>query len=369
MTKVATLSFQHAYNYGAVFQVAALQYIIESLGAECDVIDYRCPAIDCQYDFKPIVINNSLIRNLRANLVLLPFIRGKKKNFQHWMNSLKKTEVIENNNQLRALNERYDKFVVGSDQVWNLKCQGYDASFFLDFVNDDSKKVAYAASFGTYDVLEEDRLIYAKHICKFSSISVRESRGVELVKDLSGRDSVACMDPVLLVGREFWESKADKSNMPNEKYIFVYHLGHGDRVAKFAKRLQKQTGYKVLFTTGHLGNMAHYSLFDGNESMASPERLLALISNAEYIVTNSFHVTVLSLIFQRQFFSVVKGKATESYNTRIFNLLSDYNLVERICESYAVDSEKNRISYDEVERARVKNAELSIDFLRKAIFG
>lgn len=141
MVKVATLSFQHAYNYGAVFQVKALQHIISQLGAECDIIDYRCPAIDSQYDFKPIRLNSTLFGAVRANLVLMPFIQKKKRNFQNWMNSYKKTQPIYSKEDLISLDNKYDKFIVGSDQVWNLLCHNYDKSFFLDFVSDNSKKL------------------------------------------------------------------------------------------------------------------------------------------------------------------------------------------------------------------------------------
>lgn len=367
MIKVATLSFQHAYNYGAVFQVTALQHVVSQLGVDCDIIDYRCPAIDRQYDFRPIRMNGKIFSALRANLVLAPYIRGKKKNFQHWMEHYKKTEVIKDKEYLKSLNERYDKFIVGSDQVWNLKCQGHDDAFFLNFVSDNTKKVAYAVSFGTYDIKQEDRGFYEKYIKLFKHISVRENRGIELVKELSGKDSIPCMDPVLLAGREFWDSKMDKSCKTSEKYIFVYQLGHGSSVPKFVKHLKKDTGLKVYFVTGHIGNMVYYSVGDKNVSTASPEKFLSLISGAEYVVTNSFHAIVLSLIFQRQFFAISNGGETASYNTRIYNLLSDYGLLDRILIDYKTMNKISAEQYTSVEQKRVMMCSSSIEFLRNSI--
>lgn len=367
MPKVATLSYQHAYNYGAAFQVAALQYVITQLGVDCDIIDYRCPAIDRQYNFKPIRLNSSIFSALRANLVLAPFIRGKKRNFKHWMDSYKQTEVITDKEQLKALNEKYDKFIVGSDQVWNLKCQGHDDAFFLDFVSDNAKKIAYAASFGTYDIKPEDWGFYEKYIKNFEHISVRENRGIELVKELSGKDSISCMDPVLLAGREFWESKKDKSFKPSKKYIFVYQLGHGSDVPKFVRQLKKDTGLKVYFATGHIGNMVYYSVADKNVSTASPEKFLSLISGAEYVVTNSFHATVLSIIFQRQFFSISEGGETSSYNTRIYNLLSDYGLLDRILSNYKIIDGISAEKYTSVEQKRVMLGGKSVEYLCNSI--
>lgn len=367
MIKVATLSYQNAYNYGAVFQVAALQHIIESLGADCDIVDYRCPAIDSQYDFKPVGLNKSFIRNLRANLVLVPYIRKKKNNFRHWMESYKKTETIKNAEQLKSLNSKYDKFVVGSDQVWNLKCQGYDDAFFLNFVDDDSKKIAYAASFGTFDVKEEDKHIYSRYIEKFSSISVRESRGIELVKNLSGRDAVACMDPVLLAGREFWEGKVDHSPTPTKDYIFVYQLGHGSLVPKFIDSLKQATRLQVTYVTGHIGNMIHYSLSDRNESSVSPERFLTLLSQAKYVVTNSFHATVLSIIFQKQFYTVSQGGAESAYNSRIYNLLRDYKLEDRIKEKFDDLTEISSDQFVNINDIHEKLSKQSLNFLKSSL--
>lgn len=367
MTKIATLSYQHAYNYGAVFQVSALQHVITQLGGECDIIDYRCPAIDNQYDLKPIRIDSSFFSTIRSNLVLIPFINQKKRHFHHWMESYKKTEPIKSWEQLKSLNERYDIFVVGSDQVWNLKCQGYDNAFFLDFVDSNHKKVAYAASFGTYDVNGADKRIFCEHIGKFDSISVRESRGIELVKDFSGKDSVTCMDPVLLVGREYWKFKADYSEMPQSDYIFVYQLGHDKMLPEFVNSMKKETRLKVIYVTGHIGNLIYYSLFDKNESAVSPERFLALLSKANYVITNSFHASVLSILFKKQFYVISKGGAEAAYNSRIFNLLNDYNLKDRIKETYdginPIDDER----FSKIAEIHKKLAESSLLFLRSSL--
>lgn len=366
LKKVATLSFQHAFNYGAVFQVAALQHVVEMLGAECDIIDYRCPAIENQYDFKPIRIDRTLFTTIRANLVLLPFIKAKKRNFSQWMGNYKKTEIL-SKEQLRILNHRYDKFIVGSDQVWNLKCQGHDSAFFLDFVDDESKRVAYAASFGTFDVKEEDKKFYNEYLAGFSAISVREARGIDLVKSLANKNAVACMDPVLLVGRQFWVSKADDRSLPHEDYIFVYQLGHGKLLPSYVKNLKKATNLKVIYVTGHIGNMFHYSFCDKNESSVSPERFLSLLSHAKYVVTNSFHASVLSILFERQFFVVSKGGEKATYNTRIYNLLADYNLTDCIVEYFCERHVNIRRNYEDAFRLLEQATEQSLSFIKKSL--
>ena len=368
MIKVATLSFQNAYNYGAVFQVAALQHIITELGADCDIIDYRCPAIDRQYDFLPLRLNRTIINAIRANLVIAPFIRSKKRNFLTWMDSYKKTQVITSKEQLKELNSQYDKFVVGSDQVWNLKCQGHDSSFFLDFVSDGSKKIAYAASFGTFKIDNDDKDFYRRYLKDFHKISVREKSGIPLVKGLGGADSVECIDPVLLAGQEFWKSKIGDASVTCDKYIFVYQLSRNTNIPSFAKQLARDKKLKILFVTGHIGNIVHYSFKDKNISDVSPEMFLSYLANAEYIITDSFHATVLSLVFRKQFFVISKGDERASYNTRIYNLLSDFGLEYRILNSYVNIRDISSEQYVEIENKRIARSKESIDFLKDAIF-
>lgn len=337
------------------------------MGTECYIIDYRCPAIDSQYNLKPLKFNSSLFKSIRANLILLPFIKAKKKNFTNWMNNYKRTAVL-SKDQLYLLNDQYDYFIVGSDQVWNMKCHGYDLSFFLDFVHDDSKKIAYAASFGTFDICETDRELYKFFLSKFSSISVRELSGGKLVEDLLSKETLTCMDPVLLAGKKFWKSKANYSNIPTQnQYIFVYQLGHDKLLPDYVRALKKATGLKVVYITGHIGNMVHYSIFDKNESSASPERFLALISNAEYVVTNSFHACVLSILFDKQFFVVSNGGEKASYNTRIYNLLADYNLLDCIVDTFSSKHLNISRKYYEIHDLLKHSSVQSINFIKTSL--
>lgn len=363
--KIATLNYHNAYNYGAVLQAQALQHIIEEIGHDCDIIDYRNEAVERQYQLRKIRFDKSLIRNLRANLVLLPFIRKKKNNFQNWMSNYKKTSTLRKC-ELMSLEDRYDRFIVGSDQVWNMKCHNSDTTFFLDFVNDDRKKVAYAASFGTFDIPKKDIPLMQKYIPSFSSISVREERGINLVKELCGRNVIVTMDPVALVGKEYWESKASKLAIA-EKFIFVYQLGHGELLPQYVKKLKKKLGLKVFFVTGHIGNMIHYSLGDRNYSSASPEVFLALLTHSDFIVTNSFHATVLAVLFHKHFQLVVKGNSKDSYNSRIYSFLKEYGLDNRITDTFDELESLRTPDFSVFDDKFIINKELSLNYLKQAI--
>lgn len=361
--KIATLNYHNAYNYGAVFQAAALQEVISDLGHDCEIIDYYNPAIAAQYDLRPLCQGN-IIKNIRANLVLLPFIKKKKQNFESWFATYKKTNKVDKNT-IKSLANDFDKFVVGSDQVWNMKCQGNDSSYMLDFC-DHKKRVAYAASFGTHDVKMSDRAEFMKYIPTFAHVSVREKRGIELVKSICGRDVIDTMDPVLLVGKEYWEKRMSDIKQ-DEEYIFVYQLGHGTLIPNYIKKLKKHLNKKVIFVTGHLGNMVHYSFGDCNCSSVSPEDFLSLLAHANYVVTNSFHATVLSMIFEKQFIVVEKGAGTVAYNSRIYNVLQDYGLEERITERFDKELTDVQVDYRVFNENIQMNREKSIEYLKEAL--
>ena len=345
MKRIATLSFHNAYNYGAVFQVSALQEILSRLEIDCDIIDYRNKSIDNQYSFKPLRFDKKFFMTLRLNLTLFPFIKKKKANFQ-----------------------QYDKFIVGSDQVWNMECHGGDTTFFLDFVKDNSKKIAYAASFGSYYLSDDWLGIYKKFIPLFSAISVREDRGVELVKELTSKSVTCCMDPVLLIGREYWESRMPDYQLTDKSYIFVYQLGHEKKTPLFVKHLRHETKLNVIFITGHIGNMIHYSFKDKNMSSASPEKFLWLLSHASYVVTNSFHATVLSMLFRKNFSVVIEGDEKATFNSRIYSLLSKFDMTDRLFDFFDRERVMKDVNFARFNCEYKNICASSIGFLKTSIF-
>lgn len=352
---IATLSYQNAYNYGAVFQCAALQHSISELGHECDIIDYRNPTVDGQYALKLSV------RELRHDLVLLPFISKKKKNFASWMNSYKKTKLFEKS-ELASLNSSYDYFVVGSDQVWNMQCHSADTSYFLDFVVDNSRKIAYGASFGSYDIPVEFAHLYRKYLPSFKAISVRESRGIDLVKELSGKAASCVLDPVLLVGEQYWLSRMTQDRIVSSPYIFVYQLGHGKLIPDALSILRKQ-GKKIVFVTGHSGNMIYYHIGDLNMSSCSPEDFLSLLVHADTVVTNSFHATALSILFHKDFYTISKGGESVQYNSRIVEILREYDLLNRCKESINTQDMKSDIDFSTFDNKVFIQRKASLAFL------
>ena len=189
--------------------------------------------------------------------------------------------------------DSYDFFVVGSDQVWNYQLWISETEF-LQFVP-PSKRVAYAASFGVSNIPASLREQYTKMLREMKAISVREQRGAEIVKELTGRDVPVLVDPVLLLEQDEWRelAKAPLNVSLDEPYLFVYLFSGID--TKIGESLQKISQERQL----RIIDGYDWKQFD--QYMLGPEEFLYMIEHAALVYTDSFHVTVCSVIFHVPF--------------------------------------------------------------------
>ena len=309
--KIGILTFHRVYNYGAVLQSYALQKVIKQLGYDVEIIDYWC-----DYIYRPYSIENFKTKSFTDYImgicgrIIYNFRKKKTKRFQK---SIQYSPKV-NQNNIKALNDRYDLFLVGSDQVWNYPLTNFDTTYLLDFITDNNKKVSYAASFGVKTIDDKYKETYAKLLSEFSSISVRESTGVSIVRELINKDVPMVADPVILLTSDEWESLA---HMPKEKgYILVCQLGFSSSTINFVEMLSKKTNKKVISLPFPMGKFipCKWGLTKG------PADLIGLIKNADYIVTSSFHGALLSIMFEKKFFVEIP-KNTAFMSTRIVELL------------------------------------------------
>ena len=146
--KVGILTYHDTTNYGAAFQAFALQKKIEELGCDCEIIDYKCKAVTERYEIKS-PFKSSNIKQCIKRILTNKNNRNLKLKFETFYKRYqKRSDKTYYKNTISETNNIYDKFIVGSDQVWNLRLSGEDTTYMLDFVKDDSKKYSYAASFG-----------------------------------------------------------------------------------------------------------------------------------------------------------------------------------------------------------------------------
>ncbi len=265
----------------------------------------------------------------------------------------------------------YTDVLVGSDQLWlpvNIVADYYT----LNFVPEEVNKISFATSFGVSSVPEKYKKQYQTFLNRIEHLSVREDKGVQLVKELTGREAELVCDPTLLFNQEEWREIQAEERLIKERYIFCYFLGKTVEYRKFAERLKEKTGFKIV-SLNHLDEYVKYSDKFADEAPfdVGPSEFLNLIRNAEFVCTDSFHGTVFSLIHQKKFFVFrrYQNKSKVSTNSRLDSLLKIVNLSDRMLEgNEAVDElVEKEIDYDWVNEKLEKFREESKTFLRGAL--
>lgn len=333
--KCGILTFHRAQNYGAILQAYALQTTLEKLGAESEVIDYRCQFIENYY--KPISFENiPSARKIASIFLRNGRIKDNRSGFDTFINNhLKTSETIyKSKDQLKESVDKYDMFFTGSDQVWSYITAGFDRAYFLDFVNAPKKKSSYAASFGVEKIPDEYKAEYINLISDFSHISVREEQGAHIINELLNIKPQVVLDPTLLLNRDDW-SQISSSNKEKEEYLLVYLMAETKGILTLAKQLAKKKNLKIIYLNDRIFKRRGMQ----NRSRTSVNDWISLFLNASCVVTNSFHGLAFSINFEKEFY-VQYLPAPAKVNSRLENALNIFRLRERLVESSVAFSEK-----------------------------
>lgn len=319
--KVATITWHTYNNYGGVLQAYALRQAIIQLGYnKVDIIDYN-PNIQRKKITKKDIYRKLLLRQEYIKKLIKEknekFDKFRKDNFTF-------TRKCDNATELFLLNDQYDKFICGSDQIWAPTL--YNENYFLSFVNNDSKKISYAPSMGLTTI--ENRYVkenIRKLVSKFESISIREEKGKEIIKEFTNKDIEVVLDPTLLLNKEEWNKNFELEDSKKD-YIVFYCLGSNKKHYKTAKKIAKSLNMELKIIPGDVFDYKKEGLQN-----ASPEEFLKLIYNASMVITDSFHGTIFSINFNIPFVTLKRFKDNKfSQNSRIYNILKKVNLEERI---------------------------------------
>ena len=204
--------------------------------------------------------------------------------------------------------------------------------YTLNFVPQEKTKVAFAPSFGVDSIPEKQKEATKAYLSRIQYISCREIAGAEIVEKLTGREVPVVCDPTALLSRDDWnEIRSDKQYIDG-KYIFCYFLGSNSEHRKFAEKVKHRTGYKIV-ALQHLDEFVKEDLNFGDVTPydVGPQDFINLLSRAEIVLTDSFHGTMFSIYYHKQFFTFSRfadGKK-ESTNSRILSILGLMNLSER----------------------------------------
>lgn len=310
--KVGIITLSCAYNYGAVLQAYATQQFISHAGYDAVLIDYITEQY--QIDNKDFVYK-ATVRWRKNVLTRLIWKYTKHRNdlirrdfFRAFVDAnIRKTKIYFSNEELKLDTPDCHAFISGSDQIWNTDFswdRKPDLPFFLDFVPDDRKKIAYSSSFGEAHMDPETKEEVRTLLSRYDAIAVRESSGKKLIEEM-GLSARVVLDPTMLCDHKVWEGLAAK-RLVKQDYVLLFQINPNKELIKSAKQFAKSKNLRLILLSA---NPAHKRVLGpGAVYMPKVEEWLSYFKYASYVLTDSFHACVFSTQFNRQFAAYVEER-------------------------------------------------------------
>lgn len=332
--KIGIITYPLNNNYGNLLQAYALMSYLKKGGCDVELIDKRVYKISTLNRFKKSIkliiaylFKDLLFKKYSYFYINLGFSSYIRKNIKP------KTKTIYDENQLNNIVRKgnYDLIIVGSDQVWRKEYMKNNIQlYFLSFVPDNIKKISYSASFGVdywqFDKNETDKL--KKYLSTFNGISVREDSAVGLIKDNIGINAKHIIDPTLLLNvDDYLNLSFKKKNKIEQKYLFCYILDDDDEKMKIIDFVSDSL---------KINSRMEFSLngIKKNNMQIMPnnpiENWLLQMYHSEFVVTDSFHGVVFSILFNKPFIVIPN---TNRGLTRFTSLLNMFKIDGRIVDN------------------------------------
>ncbi len=362
--KIGIITITEGENLGNRLQnYAVQQYIEKSTGTKPETIrNYKSYKIYKYVLDKWIIAIKRYIKILllREKISSVKRIRNFKKFNRKNINYSKYR--ISNISINKKINNSYDYFICGSDQIWNPNYKENSYVNFLQFA-DKNKRIAFSPSFGTSDINEEMKDNYSKWLKEIPKLSVREDRGKELIEEMTGREDVEVLvDPTMLLTIDEWQKVIIRpKKLKTDKFILNYFLGEiPEKRKKEIERIAKENNCQII------------NILDKNSQFyeCGPSEFLYLEKNAFLICTDSFHSCVFAILFNRPFIIFDREDSSKSavvkMGSRLDTLLNKFNLKDRRFQDKIRD-EQLKIDYTEAYQILERERKKTKHFIERAI--
>lgn len=340
MKKIGIITLNGNTNYGNRLQNYALKETLSQLNLDVSTIWFL--------NNRKFLLKEFIKKQIFWIPKYLRFSRFKKfsrqnLNIQYYLN-----KNIEN---------EYDYFIAGSDQVWNWSIYKDFETLLLQFSPRD-KNISYAASFGVDYIPDLYRDTYKRSLTNFRAISVREEVGAKLVRETAQLDAEVVLDPTMLLTKEDWDQVSKKpKQLKNQKYILNYFLGKlSEERKQEIERIAKENDCQII----HLLDPASPFFTCG------PSEFLYLEKNAFLICTDSFHSSVFAILYDRPFLVFEREDKNANMNSRLETLLTKFHLESRKFNK-EITPENLHHDYTSAYKILEKEREKSKHFLKKAL--
>ncbi len=373
--RVAILSMQRVANYGSFLQAYGLKKMIKSLGHDVEFVDYTIepPIVQEGKPKRRTPIEFIIYFSKRVKHKLLSYTSVGKHEKQMFIDQQRVMhEFGKNNWQMLGISEpnyspKLDALVIGSDEVFNClqtsKAVGYSRELFGANNNAD-KLISYAASFGNttsarlknYGVADE----VADYLKKFDSISVRDKNSINVIRELTGKEPYYHLDPVLI--SDYSSERVQSFGKKNYIIVYAYDRRISDSEKRIIKKLARKEGKKTVAIQGFQDFVDEF--WPGN-----PFEVLEYFREADYIITDTFHGAIFSIINNKQFVALVRKTEGDSYGNeeKLTDLLDRLGLHDRIASAPCDIPKilKSPIDYDAVNKIRDNERKKTLEYLRE----
>ena len=373
-SKIAIATWLATRNFGTCLQAYALQRVLRESGYDAVLLtnldatrNLKSRIISILSCFGITQLKDWIERKIKRDRFLNGHLPHK---ISKWCKKNYITRSAYRGKQLNSCIKDYDCFLSGSDQIWNSNV-AFSPPMFLNCV-DGKKRISYASSIGTNTIPSQYQQLIKDFLRQYSHISLREKSGARAVAELTGRRDIKCtLDPTLLLSRDQWTSILDASNIsdpPSRPYIFCYFLSNRKHYkailgkVKSILNIERTIGIHTYKNSDlEMPDIEYHNACD-------PFEFLNLLRNSAVVVTDSFHATIFSVIFEKRFFTLERFNSNdcESQNSRIENFLDEFNLRDRYLTTLNIIPNKE-INFHPVREKLTARRKESLAFLVSSI--
>ena len=345
MKKMAVITLHDVKNYGSILQTYATQCYFEKMGYEVTIIDYRRPW-ETTWGYWTY-LNERNLTGFARNIMYFPSKVIQYFRFNEFLHkriklskaSYKSAEELKNNPVIA------DVYCTGSDQVWNSGWnEGVIAEYFLNFVdkNLNTKKISFSASFGNSDLRDSEIAEITQYLKEYDLITVREKKSAEFLVNSLNLQAYEILDPTLQMNGDFWKELCDPDRILDQKYVLLIQLNRNHDFDRIAEKFANKQHLKLVRLCLRVDQIFLY----GKKIMVPKvENYIALIRDAEYVLTDSFHAISFSVNLNKQFYCYLPEKYAERLNS-ILEMLDLENRV--IGEDWTMEAES--IDYTRINK-------------------
>lgn len=360
--KTFTITFHHGTNYGALLQTYALQQTILSLGFENTVFEY--PYGSRFYDKidlrRPRAAASSAYYNYNKLLHKKAVVKREESFRAFHRDRLQLSREFKTMDELRRENIGADVLITGSDQVWRFSGNPeFVPARFLDFGSDSARRVSYAASVEQLNYTEEQKELVRNWLSRFKAVSLREESARAYISEITGREAVRVLDPVLLLTPKDWAKIAEPPRV-KRPYILCYQVQSNHEMQRTVSAVKQMTGCSSVAV---LPYSIKFIKTDEAYFDVSPEEFIGLYQNAAAVVSGSFHGTALGYLFGKPTYAVTRAQGS----SRILDLAELFGLKD-FCIG-AGSAVPDPEAFDKIRLADRLNRERekSLTFLKNAL--